>query len=171
METRIKTIFRAILLLVIAFNLTSCSDDDDEKVETVAFTTTTIHGTWQLTQWNGQALTGSVYCYIDFDRSYKTFKMYQNFDSMYARCITGSFSIEKDNYVGDVISGKYDFDNGAWNHDYIVTGFDNTTMTWTAKDDSSEVSVYQRCDEIPQDIISQARDEFSSTTTRSSLPL
>ncbi len=172
MERTIKNIFRAILLLVIALNLTACSDDDDEKVETIAFTSTTVHGTWQLVSWNGEALTGGLYCYIDFDRNYNTYKMYQNFDSMYARCITGSFSIEKDKYLGDVISGKYDFDMGAWNHDYIVTNFDNQTMTWTEEDNSSEVCVYQRCDEIPEDIISQARDEYSTTsTTRSILPL
>ena len=31
------------------------------------------------------------------------------------------FSIENDPYLGYVISGEYDFGNGDWNNDYIVT--------------------------------------------------
>ncbi len=161
MEKKIKTIFSVIFITLLSFTLFSCSDDDDDKVEAPVLTTATIHGTWQLTSWNGQAVSDGLYCYITFNRSDTSFKMYQKFDSMYARCITGSFGIEKDYYLGYVISGKYDFDMGEWNHEYIVD-YEGDIMTWTAKDDDSDQCVYERCDEVPEDIVNEARDAFST---------
>lgn len=77
---------------------------------------------------------------------------------MYARYITGDFSIEKDPYLGYVISGEYDFGNGEWNNDYIVTDLlEAGSMIWTAKDDAGDVSKYVRCDEVPSKIVEEAR--------------
>jgi len=77
---------------------------------------------------------------------------------MYARYITGDFSIEKDPYLGYVISGEYDFGNGEWNNDYIVTDLlEVGSMIWTAKDDAGDVSKYVRCDEVPSKIVEEAR--------------
>eukprot|EP00975_Prorocentrum_lima_P066602 12910107-Prorocentrum_lima.AAC.1 len=65
--------------------------------------------------------------------------MYQKFDSMYARYITGSFSIENNPYLGYIISGVYDYGNGDWNNKYIVTDLlESGSMTWTSKDDESD---------------------------------
>lgn len=57
-------------------------------------TAANLNGTWQLSEWNGQALAEGTYCYITFNRRELTFEMYQKFDSMYARYITGSFSMK-----------------------------------------------------------------------------
>ena len=82
--------------------------------------------------------------------------MYQNFDSMYARCITGRFKIEKDAYLGYIISGKYDYQQGDWSDSYIVTDLlSSGSMTWTGKNDAQNVQRYQRCDKVPADILEQ----------------
>ncbi len=47
--------------------------------------------------------------------------MYQKFDSMYGRHITGSFAIKNDPYQGYIISGSYDNGKGDWNQSYLVT--------------------------------------------------
>ena len=47
---------------------------------------------------------------------------------------------------------NYDYSAGDWQHRYIVTDFSKTQMIWTAKDDRSDISVYERCDGIPEDI-------------------
>ena len=54
--------------------------------------------------------------------------------------------------LGAVIRGSYDYGAGDWAHRYIVTDFTETSMVWTAKDDRSDISVYERCDGIPEDI-------------------
>ena len=77
--------------------------------------------------------------------------MYQKFDSMYARFLTGSFNIEKDDYLGYIITGKYDYSlGGRWNNSYIVTELSSSgAMVWIVKDDADDVSKYIRCDDVP----------------------
>ena len=65
---------------------------------------------------------------------------------------TGRFAIETDEELGAIIYGNYDYSAGDWQHRYIVTDFSKTQMIWTAKDDRSDISVYERCDGIPEDI-------------------
>ena len=68
------------------------------------------------------------------------------------RKLTGRFAIETDEELGAIIYGNYDYSAGDWQHRYIVTDFSKTQMIWTAKDDRSDISVYERCDGIPEDI-------------------
>ena len=73
-------------------------------------------------------------------------------------CITGHFSLENDPYLGYIISGEYDFGNGDWNNDYIVTDLlESGSMIWTAKDDDNDVSKYVRCEKVPASIIEEAK--------------
>ena len=65
---------------------------------------------------------------------------------------TGRFAIETDEELGAIIYGNYDYSVGDWQHRYIVTDFSKTQMIWTAKDDRSDISVYERCDGIPEEI-------------------
>ena len=68
------------------------------------------------------------------------------------RKLTGRFAIETDEELGAIIYGNYDYSVGDWQHRYIVTDFSKTQMIWTAKDDRSDISVYERCDGIPEEI-------------------
>lgn len=154
-----KTILRVMTLCVLLIGFQSCSDDDNNTpLPSLEVNYANIAGTWMLAEWNnGEPVPEGTYCYIYFDRRDKVFKMYQKFDSMYAKCITGEYSIEEDVYLGYIIDGEYDYGNGDWNNSYIVTNLYEFSMVWTAKNDKSNVCKYVRCDEIPQDVIDEAR--------------
>ncbi len=149
-----KNIFKLTMLLSLIFVSVACSNNDDDKVfqeVTLEANYINIAGTWGLTEWNGEKIE-TIYNYITFDRREKTFVMYQNMDSMYAREITGSFTLSKDaddNSV-DIISGVYDYQNGAWNNQYEIKIYADR-MVWTVVGDASDVSVYTRC-ELPSDL-------------------
>ena len=148
-------IVKVLMLLVISLMTVSCSDDEI-PVQTLEVIPVNLHGTWKLQELNGTELPEGFYVYIDFNRK-GSFKLYQNNDSMYPRCITGSFTIEEDERIGSVISGVYDFEQGAWNNEYIVTDLlESGSMVWTAKD-GDEVSKYVRVDEIPSDILESTK--------------
>lgn len=152
-----KNIFKLMALFAFLFCFTSC-DDDEPVIPILEVTPANLNGTWELSEWNGAPLAEGTYCYITFNRKEQTFEMYQKFDSMYARYITGNFSIEVDPYLGSIISGDYDFGNGDWNNKYIVTDLlESGSMIWTAKDDENDVNKYIRCDKVPEEIIAEAK--------------
>ena len=152
-----KNIFKLTALAVFLCCLISC-DDDEPIIPTLEVTPANLNGTWELSEWNGTPLAEGTYCYITFNRKEQTFEMYQKFDSMYARYITGSFSIKNDPYLGAVISGEYDFGNGEWNNKYIVTDLlESGSMIWTAKDNENDVNKYIRCEKVPENIIAEAK--------------
>lgn len=146
-----KTIFRFTLLALIVTAFCAC-DDDKSYVAPLDVTPNNLAGTWQLAQWNGAPLAQGSYVYIEFIRKDQKYVMYQNLDSFGARKLTGRFAIEIDEELGAIIYGNYDYSAGDWQHRYIVTDFSKTQMIWTAKDDRSDISVYERCDGIPEDI-------------------
>ena len=133
-----NNIFNLIALFAFVLCFTSCDDDEKTDIPTLPVTPANLNGTWQLAEWNGQSLAEGTYCYITFNRKEQTFEISQKFDSMYAR--------------------EYDFGNGEWNNDYIVTDLlEAGSMIWTAKDDAGDVSKYVRCDEVPSKIVEEAR--------------
>ncbi len=168
-----QTILKTTTLLLLLTCFIACNDEAEEALpQTLEVNYANLNGTWQLVKWNEAEIEPGLYCYITFDRNERTFKMYQKFDSMYARCITGSFSIEEDYYLGYLISGTYDYEQGAWNHEYIVTDLTvDGSMTWTAKDDVNDQSIYRRCDGVPEEIVAEARDEFTISSFSLPLPL
>ena len=107
----------------------------------------------------GEPLAEGTYCYIVFNRKDQTFEMYQKFDSMYGRHITGSFAIKNDPYQGYIISGSYDNGMGDWNQSYLVTRLlASGSMIWTAKDNVTDICRYKRCDEVPTEILKECKD-------------
>ncbi len=159
-----KHLYKLFTLLVVALfacTFTSCSSDDEEMEEpSMEVTPANLHGTWKLVEWNnGEQVPEGTYCYIVFDRREQTYVMYQKFDSMYGRRITGSFAIKNDPYQGYVISGTYDYNRGDWNQSYIVTRLvQSGSMVWTGKDDTADVSRYELCAEVPAEIINESKD-------------
>ena len=79
--------------------------------------------------------------------------MYQKFDSMYPRRVTGCFSIDKEADKGYILSGKYDYGMGDWNNSYIVTSLFSESMVLTADAGNGDVCKYVRCNEVPADIL------------------
>ena len=148
-----KNILKMAMMLLFVCSFTACSDDENPEPQSLEVTPNNISGIWRLEELNGEAIPEGTFCYIEYVRSDRTFTIYQKFDSMYPRCITGVYSIEKDPYKGYILSGEYDYGMGEWNNDYIVTSLYETTMTLAADNETGEISKYVRCNEVPSDII------------------
>lgn len=147
----------ATFLMMIAIQ--GCSSDDDKQTlePTLDVTPANIAGTWMLEEWNSRPLPQGTYCYIIFNRKERSFRMFQKFDSMYARCITGVYAIDKDKWGNYIISGEYDYQMGEWNNSYVVTElYASGSMLWTAKDNPDDVCRYVRLDAVPEDIIRES---------------
>ena len=94
-----KNILKLMALFAFLLCFISCDEDEKAEIPTLPVTAANLNGTWQLSEWNGQPMAEGTYCYITFNRKELTFEMYQKFDSMYARHITGHFSLENDPYL------------------------------------------------------------------------
>ena len=157
----LKKFFTLLVIVLFACGFAACSSDDDEpEVPSLPVTPANIACTWKLGEWNkGEQVPEGNYCYIVFNRREQTFEMYQKFDSMYGRHITGSFSIKNDPYQGYIISGNYDYGTGDWYQSYIVTRLVSSgSMIWTGKDDATDVCRYERCSEVPAEIVKETKD-------------
>lgn len=151
-----KYIIKIMLCFSLLFAVTACDDDDEVPVVYEEVNYATLNGTWTLTEWNGEALEEGQYVYITFNRREHTFEMYENMGSMYSHKTTGTFEVEEDDELGYIISGQYDYSGNEW-AEYIVSEMTDTTMKWTNVDDESDVCIYTRCDEVPEDIVSGSR--------------
>ena len=156
-----KTLFRFIALAAVLCTFGACDDDHsytDDTPKKIAHSQ--IAGTWQLTAWNGAEINDGLYFYITLESRGKTFEIHQNFDSAKARHLTGIYTLEYDEKEGNTITGIYDHASGAWGHAYRIGDLTQENMTWVVKDDASDISVYTRCDGVPEDIANGTRSEF-----------
>ena len=153
-----KNLFKNIAIFFVVFSFAACSNDDvDFAPKSLEVTPHNISGYWKLTEYNGQKIPQGLFWYVEYIRKDRKFVMYQKFDSMYPRRITGVFSIEKDKYGKYILSGKYDYGMGEWNNKYFVTELLESSMILTADSENAEISKYIRCNEIPEDIIESAK--------------
>lgn len=154
-----KTISRLFLIIIVTVGLVACDKDDEIIIEPeLEVTYANIEGTWKLAEWNGEPTNDNTYLYVVFNRRDRSYEQYQKFDSMYARYITGSYKIQDNEDGNSIISGKYDFGMGKWNNSYIVTNlYESGSMIWTVEKNEADVSKYIRCDEVPAEIIAQAK--------------
>lgn len=152
-----KTFLKTFAILFTIFFFGSCDNGiDDIAPETLEVTPHNISGVWQLMEFNGLTLPDSAYCYIEYIRKDKKFVMYQKFDSMYPRRITGTYSIENDVKKGAVLSGKYDYGMGEWNSKYIVSELYEDGMLLIAES-GDEICRYMRCNEVPSSVLDMAK--------------
>ena len=149
-----KTVSLLIMLVVVLF--AACDEPIDTTVPPLKVTPYHLEGTWQLAEWNGASLADSTYVYLVLDRKL-SFEIYQNTSTMYPVLYTGTCTLEEDWRVGDVISGTYDYEGGAWSHEYIITDLYEESMVWTAKDDAGDVQKFVRVSEVPDGIVEAVR--------------
>ena len=141
------------MALMLVLVLASCTRDEETAPQQLEVTPNNISGIWTLSEVNGEQLPDGLYCYIEFVRRDRIYTMYQKFDSMYPRRLTGSYEITKDEYKGYILSGKYDYGTGDWNNSYIVTELYEGSMLLTADAQSGDVCKYVRCNEVPDEIV------------------
>lgn len=151
-----KNFFKIVLFSFIFAVAGACDDDNQAIDSTLPVTTNNIAGTWQLAQWNGAPLADNSYVYLQLIRKDKLFKLYQNLDSFQLRVLTGRFNLTDDEQLGTVIRGQYDHGTGDWQHRYIIRDLTADRMVWVALDDPEDISVYVRCDAIPEEITGPA---------------
>ena len=149
-----KKIFNLLMLFAVA--LFAACDETVEPIETLEVKPYNMEGTWMLAELNGSALVNSTYVYLVLDRRC-TYEIYENTASMYPVLFTGKYELEYDWRVGDVISGSYDYELGAWGHEYVITDLYKESMVWTAKDDASYVQKFVRVDAVPAEIVEAVR--------------
>ena len=159
-----KNLLKFSFLLILAATFAGCDDDKSYEDPGLEVSLYNISGTWMIESWNnGAALAEGSYVYIDLAyRNGQEFTIYQNLDSFGPRRITGSYNLYTDESLGSIIRGMYDYENGDWSHRYIIRNLYTDRMTWIATDDPQNVSVYVRCDGIPQEILDQYKDQIES---------
>ncbi len=149
-----KRLLKIVLLLCSVF-VWACNDDSQPVEPSLNVTANNLAGTWRLATWHDEPLAEGSFVYIEFVRKGQTFKLYQNLDSFRPVMKSGRFSITTDEKLGAaVLSGDYDHSlNATWAHRYVVRDLTKTSMTWIVTTDEDDVTVYERCDGIPEDIL------------------
>lgn len=117
-----------------------------------------MNGCWKLIS-DSEFTLESIECYIEFDRTEKTFCLYQNLDSFDGkfRKYSGQFQLERTTSEIDtktILRGIYDFDAREWAHRYYITIVDDK-MRLVATDDYSMIQEYVRINNIPEEVINQ----------------
>lgn len=159
-----KNLLKFTLLLMFAATFAGCEEDKSYEDPGLEVSLYNISGTWQLATWNNDSeLAEGSYVYLELSyRNGNVFTIYQNLDSFGPRRITGSYNLYTDESLGSVIRGMYDYENGDWSSRYIIRDLYTDRMTWIATDNADNVSLYKRCDGIPQEILDQFKDEIDS---------
>ncbi len=162
-----KKIFRTLMVSLLLVAATACDDSDEQVVPRyLDVNYVNVAGVWRLAEVNGIAQDENPYLYLvlnrraDEDRdNLHTFESYDNMDSGLSRHSEGIYSIEAAEDELPVVSGYYDHGIGInlWEHDYYVTELTAERMVWTATDNPGDVSVYERCDAVPDDIVAGTR--------------
>ena len=146
---------RYLLILLAALALCGCKKESEVTEQFIDVTPTTISGLWMVESYdNGKPLAEGSFVYVDFKRSDCSYTLYQNVGSMYTQTMRGNYFIENNAELGAVIRGNYgteDYNYFDWSHRYIVE-MTSSYMRWTAKDDSSNVTVYVRAQSLPEGI-------------------
>lgn len=162
-----KKIFRTLLASLLVVAAAAC-DDTDEPVgpQYLDVDYANVAGVWRLAEVNGIEQTENPYLYLilnrraDEDRDFlRTFESYDNMNSGLSHHAEGIYSIRAEEDEVPVIGGYYDHGVGInlWEHDYYVTELTADRMVWTATDNPDDVSVYERCDAVPDDIVAGTR--------------
>ena len=144
--------------MLLAVALFAACEKDDITEPTLEVKSQNLDGVWKLELRDGSPLEEGTYVYLVLDRKY-TFELYQINSSMYPVLYTGDYELEYDWRVGDIISGTYDYGQGAWNNEYVITNLYQNSMTWTAKGENSEVQEFVRIDKVPTGIVEAVRRE------------
>ena len=149
-----KNLFKLMLLSLLVLSFQACSSDDEASLEVLIpgvgydipmeITPNNISGVWELKSWSNSAEPPVVY--LELIRKDRKFKMYQYFESMYPRLITGTYSIDE-----KILTGKYDYINEYWSNEYTIELYQNT-MVLSVKEDAADKQIYVRVSEVPAEI-------------------
>lgn len=150
------------LMLVVSLCLGACNDEDKVMEQSPVVTYASLAGTWRLAEWNGTEMDEHRYCYLiiqrrpDEETGERLLEMYTNIDSDKSHYVASVYKLEEDEELGTIISGRYAHAAGFWNNSYRVS-MEVDRMVWRVSDDADDVSIYVRCESVPDDILAGTR--------------
>ncbi len=148
-----KKYLKLYLMFFLAIGMVACEKDEDIQEEpSLEVTNANLNGIWQLYEWNGEVMEDGRFCYMNLDRLEETFTIYENIGSMYARKLTGAYSIEGDDTEGYTLEGTYDYIEESWKG-YDVNRLTATRLELNVTDNPDEELIYVLVDEIPEDVL------------------
>lgn len=146
-----KNWFKMLAVALGALAMVGCEPDLYQGDTKLDVTPNNISGEWKLVSFaDGVQPAEGSYVYLDIRRKDREFVEYQNINNALGVAKTGRYNIYLDVEHGAIIRGEYDNSEGDWNNRYKVTLYDDT-MIWTALNDATDISVYERCS-IPEEI-------------------
>ena len=142
----------ATLLIVATTLIAGCEKPAPiPTVKPIAVTYAALDGCWQLSMWQGRPIADDTNLYIEFDRTTRTYVMWDNLNSMYAVESTGAFVITAEEDGTYTLSGTYDYGKGDWSSDYSVTLSDEgRSMKWISQSGSFQAMDFVQIAEIPE---------------------
>lgn len=140
------------LLFFLTISLVACEKEEEQGMVYLDVTNANLHGTWKLSEWSGEPMNDTRYCYIDFSRSEETFIIYENIGSMYAQKLTGSYRIKGNKGDGYQLTGTYDYTGEQWKG-YHVVSLTNTQLQLRVDRSEEDILIYDRCEEVPDKVI------------------
>ena len=148
-DMRLFRLLLNVTLMLGAISTMSCEKPAPlPSDEHVAVTYYNIDGCWELSQLNGQPLQEDTYLYIEFSRSDRSYQMWDNLNSMYGVCTTGTFYITEEEDGTYTLMGNYDHGAGEWSSNYKVEMFDIDCMQWRST--TGECLDFRRIASIPE---------------------
>lgn len=143
-----KQILKYALVSLSLAVIFSCGKENITEEPYLDVTPNNISGIWKLEQWNGAPMAEGTYVYMEITRKDRLFTLYQNTDSFKERILTGEYYIDE-NYI---VHGVYDYSGDDWQYDYSVSELTADRMVWTAVQNPDDVSVYVRCESLPEEL-------------------
>lgn len=143
-----KNIFKTLSIVFVILSLAACTKETTVSDNQLPVTSDNISGTWQLSEFNGSPLADGLYMYLELVRRDRKFSFYEN--------ISGSENVTvpksgRFDFFGDrVISFLYDNSMSSYGKKYEIVSLTKDRMVWVRQDNKDEVSVYVRCETIPE---------------------
>ena len=140
--------FLKIALMVSFMALAFACAKDEPAVPAMEVTPNNISGTWKLQEINGTPVADGLFMYLELIRRDKKFAFHENISGSQTvvNHRTGRFDI----FEGDVITFLYDGSMSEYGKKYQITELTENKMVWVREDDKDEISVYVRCESIPE---------------------
>lgn len=155
-----KKWFKIVVAATLALAAWGCGEPEETGEPQLPITSANIAGVWQLTEWQGEAVSEDMVVYIEFVNVGRTYTLYQNVDSSVIDVITGDYNLYTSPSSGlSILSGKYDYsDSTEWSNRYVVRSLTATTMVLKVYTEGAsstadaESFVYTKRDSLPEGI-------------------
>lgn len=143
-----KNIFKTLSVIFVTLSLIACTKEPHKSDNELPVTSDNISGTWELSEISGEPLADGLFMYLELVRRDKVFSFYENISGSHN--VTVHKSGHFDFFGERVISFLYDNSISSYGKRYEIISLTEDKMVWVREDNRDEVSVYVRCESIPE---------------------